>query len=150
MTVDPDGVPDSGDEFSAYRSDFDELEGFLELGFSAGPFPVSVFGDFVRNTEADEDNTAYLVGGKLGKAKRPGSWEALYSYRRVEKDAVVGAFCDSDFIGGGTNGKGHTLGLSIAASENATLGVTYFVSQSNLGNEKDYRRLQVDFASAWK
>jgi hypothetical protein len=45
----------------------------------------------------------------VNKAKKQGSWNFRYNYREIEADAVLGTFSDSDFIGGGTDGKGHEL-----------------------------------------
>jgi hypothetical protein len=150
VAVDPDGIPDSGDETQVYAQDFREFEVFFELSIPAAPLPVTLSGDLVRNTAPDEDNTAYLVGLAVGKAKKPGQWQAGYNYRKVEKDAVLGVFCDSDFIGGGTDGSGHVFSFKVAVGGNAALGATYFHNKAGLDSEMDYKRLQVDFVSKFR
>ena len=56
-----------------------------------------------------------MAGATLGKAKDKGSWQFDYNYRDLEADAVVGAFSDSDFAGGGTGAEGHKLQILLPA-----------------------------------
>ena len=94
--------------------------------------PVHVFGDFVTNTSADSLNTGWLVGFAAGKLKQPGSWMVSYNYRELERDAVVGAFTDSDFRGGGTDGKGHEFAGAVQVAGNTAFEVTYFLDTRGL------------------
>ena len=63
----------------------------------------------------------------LGDAvlQKGGDWNTSLGYRKVESDAVVDGFCDSDFGGGGTNLKGLTVGTNLALSSNVWLGVRW-------------------------
>lgn len=136
-----------GDE--AYMYDYELVEGFAEYATKLGKTPASVYGDYVMNTASGvSKDTGWLVGAKYGKAKNPGTWGAVYEYRDLEEDAVVGVFTDSDFVGGGTGGKGHKFGLSYAVAKNASLGATYFMSERDAngdGNiDEDYDRFQLD------
>ncbi|MCD6283602.1 putative porin [bacterium] len=135
--------PNTGD--ITYTTGFREFEAFAEVTTKLGNTPFTVYGDYVTNTDADTDDKGWLVGANLGKAKNPGEWEFKYNYRRVEADAVLGAFCDSDFIGGGTDGKGHVLGLGVALTKNTSAGLTYFLNDAGLAGGKSYKRLQFDF-----
>lgn len=127
-----------------FASDFDLIEGFAEYGFALGEMPMAVYGNYVKNCAAvSSDDTGWLIGFKVNKAKDPGSWEASYDYRDLEKDAVLGAFSDSDFIGGGTNGKGHRFGFKYQLAKNWQFGLAYFLNKEGDGNT-DYRRLQAD------
>lgn len=128
----------------SYVYDYNLVEGFASYDFKAGDKPVSVYGDIVNNVASGvKEDTGWLVGLSYGKAKAPGTWSLGYNYRDLEADAVVGAFSDSDFIGGGTNGKGHKFGFEYALAKNFTTGVTYLMNEK--GNaETDYNRLQVD------
>ncbi|MFA4986838.1 MAG: putative porin [Candidatus Brocadiia bacterium] len=119
-------------------------EGLAEFAFSVKEFPLMVFGDYMSNSEADDNKKAYMVGFRVNKVRDPGSWEVTYNYRRVEKDAVLGQFCDSDFIGGGTNGTGHTVGLTYQVSKAASFGITYMLDKKGVTSGTDYKRLQVD------
>jgi phosphate-selective porin len=130
-----------------YASDYDIAEGFVEYGFKCADMPVSIFGNYAHNTVArTNEDDGWLIGLKLNKAKEPGSWDFRYNYREVEADAVLGAFTDSDFIGGGTNGRGHEFGLNYQLTENIQAGLTYFINvrDRSTTTDDDYRRLQAD------
>ena len=87
-------------------------------------------------------------GLRLGKTKAPGSLEFDYNYRELEANAVLGAWTDSDFIGGGTDGKGHKFALGVQLTKVLKGTVTYFMNEKGLtGDSKDYDRLQVDVAA---
>jgi hypothetical protein len=105
--------------------------------------PVSIFGNYVKNTVATtSEDTGWLIGGKLNKAKDPGSWQLAYNYRRVEADAVLGVFSDSDFIGGGTDGKGHEFEFKYQFTKRIQGALSYFLNER--GDDNDYRRLMAD------
>jgi hypothetical protein len=127
-----------------FVSDFDTAEIFGEYSFTIGQTPTAAFASYVNNTSAStSEDTGWLIGGKLGKCKDPGSWEFSYDYRDIEADALLGALNDSDFIGGGTNGKGHRFGLTYQLAKNVQGAATYFLDEK--GNDKhNYDRLQAD------
>ncbi len=130
-----------------YGTGFDIAELIGEIGFDVG-VPVSVYGSYAVNQDADDDDTAYLGGLRLGKTKAPGSFDFDYNYRELESNSVLGAFSDSDFIGGGTNGKGHKFALGVQLTKVLKGTVTYFMNEKGLtGDSKDYDRLQVDVAA---
>lgn len=127
-----------------YAGDYDIFEVFGEYGFKAGDMPLAVYGDYAYNTAAaTSEDTGWLIGFKINKAKTPGSWDVSYDYRDLEADAVIGLFSDSDFIGGGTNGKGHRFGFTYQLAKNLQAGATYFLNEKG-DDEDDYRRLQLD------
>jgi hypothetical protein len=127
-----------------YANDFDELETFAEFGFKVGAIPVSIFTDYVNNCGADRDNTGYLAGFAIGKTKEPCDWAVRFNYRRMEKDAVIGVFTDSDCWGGGTNGKGAKVCLDFMIAKNTLLIATGFLNKKDLDTEQDYKKFQLD------
>lgn len=127
-----------------YPYDFDIMEIFIEIDGKFQKIPVTVMADYINNSGANEDNTGYLFGLHFGKAKGFGTFGGRYIYREVEVDAVLGAYTDSDFIGGGTDGSGHEVGIDVGLAEKITFSMTYFVNQKGLDDEKDFNRLQVD------
>jgi hypothetical protein len=138
---------------TTYKYDYDVVEGFAEYGFKYAGMPVAVFGNYVENTAAPSgNNTAYSIGAQLNKVKKPGSWQFMASYREVESDAVFGGLSDSDFIDGGTGGKGWVLGYKYQLAKNVQAGLTYFmndrdrrISDANGGSGSQYfNRLQAD------
>ncbi len=137
-----------------YTNDYDVFEVFGEYATKCGTTPVSVFGNWIKNVAAtSSEDTGWLIGTKINKVKDPGSWEASYMYRDIQADATVGALNDSDFIGGGTDGKGHTFGLTYQVSKNVQAAVTYFLNEdraNTAGRSLDYRRLQADLLFKFK
>ena len=130
-----------GDE--VYLNDYEELEVFAELKTKLGGLPASIFVDWVQNQDADDNDTGWSAGAKLGKAKKPGSWQLAYIYQDLEADAVFGLTTDSDFGGGGTGSKGHIVKGAYALDKNTSLALTYFINERG-DLETDYDRLQVD------
>jgi hypothetical protein len=128
-----------------YKYDYDIVEGFAEYGFKVADFPVAVYGDYAHNTAAPSSKSnGWLIGTTFNKAKDPGSWEAGYDYRDIDSDAVVGQFNASDFVGGGTNGKGHKFSFIYQLAKNFQFGVTYFLDEKKNSTEDKYHRLQTD------
>ena len=144
--LDVDGTSFFGNTSSdgTFVNDYDMVELFAEIGTKSTPIPLALYGNYVENTAADtKGDSGWLVGCKINKAKNPGSWEFSYDYRELQKDAVVGAFSDSDFIGGGTNGRGSRFGAKYQLTKNVQAGLTYFLNERKDGDH-NYRRLQVD------
>jgi hypothetical protein len=143
-----DGEPagNSVDASGNYANDFNEAEVFAELGFMAGERPITVFADYVTNTEATLQDDGYAIGAVYGEITRPGTWRVSYAYQDLEADAVIGTFTDSDFAGGGTDGRGHVVDFQYALRSRWTLGFKYFLNERGeaSGNERDYNRLQAD------
>jgi hypothetical protein len=129
-----------------YATDFDCFELFVEAKTEFNEIPVTVMVDYVSNVAADSLGSGWLVGFKAGKAKKPGSWEARYTYRNLEKDAVVGIFTHSDFGGGGTDAKGHEIGGAVQLAANTALKVTCYITEIGLQEDEteNLKKLQVD------
>ncbi|GAB4349495.1 MAG: putative porin [Candidatus Abyssubacteria bacterium] len=132
-----------------FAEDFDLFNAFGEFGFKVRGLPVAAFGDYVVNTDADDEDTGWSLGVKVGKAKEPHTWEVRYLYKDVERDAVLGTFTDSDFGGGGTNTEGHELNFVYALAKNWSVAATYFHNDINVDHEPgekedDFQRVQLD------
>lgn len=134
-----------GDGVNTYEYGYQEVEGFLEAGFKAGPFSFTLIGDFVANIAPGvTERYGYLAGAKVSaQISKIQKLTFGYDYRYIEKDAVIGAFNDSDFIGGTTDGRGHRFSLAYKISV-VKLGATYFYNHKNLADESDYHRVQLD------
>jgi hypothetical protein len=137
---------DNGDTVLHYANDYELIELFGEVTHKFRNTPVTVIGDFVTNNAADSLNTGWLVGLRVGKAKKTGSWEFRYNYRSIEADAVPGIFADSDFRGGGTDAQGHEIGGAVQLAANTAFKATYFSNEIGLEETEteDFGRLQVD------
>ncbi len=130
-----------------FANGFKNYEGFLQVKFDAG-VPVKVFADYVVNDDAADQDTGYQFGVSVGKAKDPGTFALSYNYRDIEANAVLGAFTDSDFRGGGTDGSGHEIGAKYQLAKNWQLAATYFINQKEPdGADVDYQRGQLDLVA---
>lgn len=107
------------------------------------PVHVILTADWVKNTAFDRSEIATRTQGRVnltdGKSngyqykltvgmpqlKDARDWQVSMAYRYLGSDAVVDAFTDSDFGGGGTNLKGYTLGLQYAVDRNAVVGLRW-------------------------
>ncbi len=132
------------DAMGNLASGFELLEGMLEYSTQIGELDLSLFADYVNNLDADRFDTAYAVGVDV----RHGKWRFGWTWQDVEADAVFGLFTDSDFIGGGTDGRGHILSSRYALGQRTQLGATLFLNERNIdfGNEQDFARLMLDLA----
>ncbi|HET6564321.1 MAG TPA: putative porin, partial [Xanthomonadales bacterium] len=135
-----------------YQFDYREIEGFAELGFELFDRPILLFADYVQNLEVDENDIGYALGANYGEAKRKGSWEMNYAYKRLEADAVLGLLTDSDFGVGGTDAKGSVISGAYAVHDNWNFRMTYILSETNLAsdNPTDLKRLQLDLQFKYK
>jgi hypothetical protein len=129
-----------------YVYDYEALELFAEASTSVMDMPLTLFANYISNDDADDNDTGWAAGVKLGKASARGSWELSYAYQDLEADAWLGLISDSDFGGGGTDTRGHVLKGAIAVHKQWTLGFTYFSNEigKDAGNERDYDRLMLD------
>jgi len=141
--ADPQGL-----DGCVYLYDYEQLEWFVEMGMDVFDLPLKVYADGVKNRAVDDFDSGWLVGLSLGKAKQRGSWQIGYEYQDLEADAVFGLVSDSDFAGGGTDGKGHKLFGAYALHPKVQLSVTYFLNnetgENRRGDGLDYDRLMLD------
>jgi hypothetical protein len=129
-----------------YLNDFNLTQLFGELNLKADGRPLTVFADYVVNSEANEADTGFVLGASLGEISGEGSWRVGYAYQDLEADAVIGTFTDSDFAGGGTDGKGHVVDFNYGFRDRLVFGFRYFLNErgADVGDEHDYNRLQAD------
>lgn len=147
LTVDDNGATAGG--CNRLLNDFNMIEALAQFDITLGKLPLSFFGNYIQNQEADEEDTGYSAGVTLGKASDPRTWEVGYLYQDMEKDAQFGQFVDSDFGSGTTGSKGSTFKFGYAFAKNWTFNGTYFMNKRRTGNaiaapELDYDRYQLD------
>ena len=134
--------------YRGYARDFNIFEalGVVDLGLWEWA-DIALYGTYVNNIRADDQNVGWLAGGSASRGRDRGALKLYANYRRLESDAVIGVFTDSDFIGGGTNGKGWELGFTCGAAKGVDLSVTWFLNVKNVTDERfetEYERLQLD------
>lgn len=129
--------------FNTPNGDFNLVEGFGSAAIKIAGVPLKLHGQYVVNTDAaTDDDEAYLVGAKLGKAKKPGSWELAYNWRDTGKDAVPDIFNDSDFADGDTGSYGHQIKGKYQIAKNWQAGICYLDTVN--GDGVDENTLQLD------
>lgn len=165
----PSGTQGPQYQYFGLATPFRELAFTAQLDFNQfEPFQVSLVGEYVKNLAFDRDvilkngpeqlpgpvnnnaqdgttfgggPTAWMASLRVGVplVKKRWDWNASIGYRRVESDAVVDGFCDSDFGGGGTNMKGYTVGANFAIFTDVWLGLRYMsatqIAGPNLKND---------------
>jgi hypothetical protein len=122
-----------------------------EFNSQIGDLPLQLFANYAQNmADGVEEDTAYNVGFRLGRASNPKTWEVAAMYQSIDKDALFGQFIDSDFGAGVTDTEGWALRGAYAPVRNIAVNLTYFINTLNkdVGTELDYNRLQVDLN--WK
>lgn len=131
----------------AYKYEYKPIEYFAQALVLVHDFPVTLYAQTVSNAKAPGNNDGMLYGIGLGKTRNAGSYEMGYSYVKLEKDAVVGAFTDSDRWGGGTDGKGHKIYGKYQITKNLQAAIAYFMDDKGISGPSpatDYKRLQAD------
>lgn len=108
-------------------------------GFSSAHIVLT--GDYVVNVAFDKnrlagrsapfnskEDTGFQVKLLVGspETKKANEWNVFAAYKRLEADAVLDAYTDSDFHLGGTDTKGYILGANYGVDKNAWLTARWF------------------------
>ena len=119
------------------------------------PVHVAITGDYVRNIGFNEksilkrtgntyaeENVGYQVrldvgmpsfsSSAINQVKR-NDWQVSMGYKRLEADAVLDSYTDSDFHLGGTDAKGWILGANYGLDKNTWISARYFSSDAISG-----------------
>lgn len=126
-----------GGELYALASEYEIANLTMSYDYAGlAPHHIVVTGDVVKNLAYDVDDVAPLIGRapsviperdfgyQLGvqvgwpNLDLRGNWRVSFVFRRLEGDAVVDAFADSDFLLGGTNARGYILRADYALMDN--------------------------------
>ena len=130
--------------------DFRIIDFYPEVQFFVNRTPVTLWYNYVNNmgnvgtdnlagssgNDIHDQDEAWGMGVKVGKAKKKGDWEAFYAYYEIGANSVVAAFSDSDFGGpsgaGYTNRQGHKFGVGYQLTDAITVNWTgYMVTPLN-------------------
>ena len=122
---------------SLYRSLGFGTEIGLNKPFGGLPFNIderiAVFGEYVKNLDDSvltDELSGHSFGFVLGSAKvsDPKTWQFRYIKTKLEKDAFLDTFPDSDRFGGATDIEAHEGIFSYAPKKNVTLNLDYYKS----------------------
>lgn len=138
-------------ENGGLKYDYNSVAPSFEFGVKkplGGLVPYfALFGDYVCNLDPSEENKGYLGGIKFGSAKVKdwGQWQVKYMYRRLEKDAWIDIFPDSDAYGGNTDTKGHEIAFTYGLGKNATFGIDGYRMERISGDGRRSYVVQADW-----
>lgn len=106
---------------------------------------ISFFGGFARNTAIGKNNSGWLAGISFGQEKvdDSGQFQFSFSQRRLEKDAWLDTYPDSDFYGGSTGVKGLEYMLTVGVMRNFSIVFDYYDSFTIDGSKRE-RLAQAD------
>ena len=131
-----------------YTQDYAIAEGFAEILLTeVAGLPVRLATVLAYNAAAKSHNLGYDLRAELGEIKHNLDWKIGYSYRNIEKDAVFAAHNDSDFIAGGTDGRGHVFLPKMQLNKNMDIGGHFQFSTLYTDSETmdaKYRRMHLD------
>ena len=131
-----------------YENNYHILEVSAEENFSnflGKPFKLGT--TFAYNTAVKNHNFAYDISLKIGSTKKNYDWQIGYTYRNLERDSVFSAHNDSDFIAGGSDGKGHIITTKMKISKHMDIAGHFQWSKKFIDSDKseaDYHRIMLD------
>jgi hypothetical protein len=129
-----------------YVFDYNEVELGAQYKMMIGNWPLTIFGDYVVNTEAGSEDAARTFGVTLGKASKPGSMQFGYAWHDTDADGVNGTYNDSDFADGQTDATGHYLRARYQLRENIYFNGSFIFSEygANSGAAIEFDRIMLD------
>jgi hypothetical protein len=92
---------------------------------------LSIYGQYVKNPNANGPQSDEDMGWLAGFKTKVWEIGLNYSYRDLQRNAVVGAFTDSDFAAGFTASRGSKFQATYDIAKNFTFSTTYFMTESN-------------------
>jgi hypothetical protein len=145
----------------ALASDYDLINVTAQIDYARWhPIHVVLTGDYVKNIgfeksqvrsktgsdDVDARTDAYSAGIQVGypNISNFAEWNVLLVYKYLEADAVMDAFTDSDFHGGGTNAKGWVIGAGFGLYHNVWLTARWLTADEVSGPPIAIDVLQID------
>ena len=140
------------DLIESFEKKYEELYGegaaYREAGVEITTFRVDAVGRMPKPELREyESTTTDPSSAQMGEREvyfdEPGDWQFKYQYRRLEADAWLDTFPDSDSMSGSTNAKGHELVFGLGLGKNWEMGLDYYDTEKIEGSTEK-RILQAD------
>lgn len=138
-----------------YASDFHILNPIVAVHYGGFGIPVTVAGEYIYNTGADEgsgaqdgDENGFAIGFSAGQTKKKGDWKLFYQWQRVEQDAVFSPFSQDDFQFA-SGFRGHVYGVKYQLTDRVSVrgwGLTAQTERHGAGapDDDDDTKLRFD------
>ena len=141
---DPEG--NTVDVNGNYLYDYDEVELGAQYRTQLGGWPVTLFGDYLVNTEVSREDTAYTFGVTVGEAKKARSMQFGYAWHDTGADALNSTYNDSDLADGLTDASGHYFKARYMLRDNIYFNGSFIFSEFGgfTGNELGFDRVMLD------
>jgi hypothetical protein len=112
-----------------YATKFAYLDAIMKLDFdTSARFPTSLMFNFVNNVRGPSERSGYLAELFVGRTKEAKDMQFGYSFFRIEKDAVIGAWNESD-LRSSTNVLNHRFNYAYMIKSNVTGQFTAWVGR---------------------
>ncbi|MDR1941041.1 MAG: putative porin [Endomicrobium sp.] len=127
-------VPGNSNYLGSYTgsTDFRLINPAVEVKIKevAGKYGVSVFGEYVKNTDDSvykDNNEGGLYGITFGdeKISRLADWNLTFAGRYLMSFAIPAYLGYSDAYGGASNARGYEIGFNFGLTKNAALAINY-------------------------
>ena len=157
LTLENDSNTNTGAASTGLESSYRSIAFGTEVGvsepFGGLPFGIdqriAVFGEYIQNyadhfidDELSGQSFGFLFGHK--KVGGPGTWQFKYIKAKLERDAWIDAFPDSDRFGGSTGIESHEGILEVGLTKNVSFGLDYYKSWLITVPQNKERLLQAD------
>jgi len=101
----------------------------MKLDIEAHPrFPIAILFDFGNNMRGPRERSGYWAEMTVGKQKEAKDFQFGYSFIRIEKDAVIGAWNESD-LRSSTNVLNHKLNFAYMVHSKVTAQYTAWIGR---------------------
>jgi hypothetical protein len=112
-----------------YATKFAYLDAIAKLDLDIHPrFPLAFLFNFVNNVRGPKERSGYWIETTIGKQKEAKDVQFGYTYARIEKDAVISAFNESD-LRASTNVLQNKLQFAYMVKSNLTAQFTAWVGK---------------------
>lgn len=148
----------------ALASKFRLVDVSLAYTLPIGRYTLGVAGDYVKNTGFNAADILARTGGVLTPRTKGyqaevsagdpalttlGAWRVTFGYRYLQRDAVLDAWTDSDFHGGGTDAQGYYFIGDLGLSKRTFFRIRYLSANEIDGPRYAVDVLQLDLNAAF-